>query len=110
MTVATVKTVATRFLKHDKPEVLALKGAWGVGKTYAWNQLVLETKGEIKMDSYCYISLFGISSISELRTAIFTKMQSVKLLGQKLDAKAINSEWKKIISTQWKKIVPWNLK
>jgi len=104
MTVATVKTVATRFLKSGNPEVLALKGAWGVGKTYAWNKLVLECRDDIKLPSYCYVSLFGISSIAELRTAIFTKTQSVALLGKKFDAGTINSEWLSIAGEKAKKL------
>ena len=93
MTTATVKIVATRFLMRETPEVLVLKGAWGVGKTFAWNQLVHDHKEKIKLANYCYVSLFGISSITELRTAIFAKTKSVKLLGEKLDAKTVNNEW-----------------
>lgn len=93
MSVATVKTVASRFLTSDTPEVLALKGSWGVGKTYAWNQLVLQHKNSCKLPSYCYVSLFGISSIAELRTAIFAKTTEFKLLGEPLNAKTINTEW-----------------
>ena len=104
MTVATVKAVATRFLASATPEVLALKGAWGVGKTFAWNQLVLQKKDEIKLENYCYVSLFGISSISQLRTAIFAKTQSITLLGQKLDAKTINNQWGSILVAQGKKL------
>lgn len=98
MTVATVKVVATRFLTNSEPEVLVLKGAWGVGKTYAWNKLVEQHKKEIKLESYCYVSLFGLSSITELRTAIFAKTKSVKLLGEELDAKSINHEWATLAS------------
>lgn len=104
MTVATVKTVATRFLTSATPEVLVLKGAWGVGKTFAWNNLVQQHRDEIKLANYCYVSLFGISSISQLRTAIFAKTQPVKLYGQKLDAKIINDQWGGILSAQVKRL------
>lgn len=93
MSVATVKTVAARFLTNETPEVLAIKGSWGVGKTFAWNQLVLQYKDNFKLPNYCYVSLFGIASITELRTAIFAKTTAVKLIGEKRDAKAINTEW-----------------
>jgi hypothetical protein len=104
MTVATAKAVAARFLTSDQPEVLALKGAWGVGKTYAWNKTVLECRDDIKLPNYCYVSLFGMSSISELRTAIFTKTQSVNRLGIRLDAEIINKEWLGIVGEQTKKL------
>jgi len=93
MTVATVRTVATSFLTADAPGVLAIKGAWGVGKTYAWHQIVLAAKSKIALPKYCYVSLFGISSLSDLRLAIFANTEPVKTLGQKLDARAINDEW-----------------
>ncbi len=93
MTVATVKSVVTRFLTSDVPEVLALKGDWGVGKTFTWNQLVEQHSKEIRLPNYCYVSLFGMSSISELRTAIIAKTRSTRLIGKKRDAKTINTEW-----------------
>ena len=82
-----------RFLASCEPEVLALKGEWGVGKTFSWNQLVLNNKDKIGLKSICYVSLFGISSMAELRSAIFAKTKSVNLIGQKVDAKTINEEW-----------------
>ncbi len=93
MTLATVKAVAHHFLTSKEPEILAIKGSWGVGKTFAWHQIVRELKNQISLPSYCYVSLFGIASLSELRTAIFAKAQPVKLIGEKLDVETINTEW-----------------
>lgn len=72
MTVAIVKEVIRRFLIHDKPQVLALKGSWGSGKTYAWKQLVDAYRKEVWPKKYCYVSLFGASSIAALRMSILT--------------------------------------
>ena len=80
MSTATVRSVIARFLSTETPEVLALKGAWGVGKTYAWSQLVKELKDGIKVRDYCYVSLFGISSLRELRLAIFANTKPVRLI------------------------------
>lgn len=104
MSVATVKAVATRFLTSETPEVMALKGAWGVGKTFAWNQLVLRHKNNCKLPSYCYVSLFGITSIAELRTAIFAKTTAIKLVGETRNAKTINTEW---ATLGWEAIKDW---
>lgn len=93
MSVSTVKTVISRFLSTDTPEVLALKGAWGVGKTFAWHELIKQHKNECKLEHYSYVSLFGVSSISEIRTAIFAKTTQIEQLGEKIDAKKINEEW-----------------
>ena len=64
MTTATVRSVVERFLKSSDPEVLVLKGAWGVGKTYAWNKWVADSKNALPLKSYCYVSLFGIPPLS----------------------------------------------
>ena len=104
MTIATIKSVAARFLANKKPEVMVLKGAWGVGKTYAWHKLVCDNKDKIELPYYCYVSLFGISSLAELRLAIFAKTRSVKLIGQRLDAKTINKEWKSLSSERIKSL------
>ena len=93
MSAAVVKTVARRFLNSETPEVLAIKGAWGVGKTFAWNQLLLQNKNNCKLPSYCYVSLFGISSIAELRTAIFAKTTAVSSLGEHWDSRTTNKKW-----------------
>lgn len=93
MSVATAKRVLKDFLVSDKPEVLALKGAWGVGKTYAWNEALVSNKASISYERYCYVSLFGLSSMKELRTALFLKTEAVRTLGEKLSADTINENW-----------------
>lgn len=105
MSIATVKTIATRFLTSKTPEVLALTGAWGVGKTFLWDQLVQQHKNEIKLASYSYVSLFGISSINELRTAIFVKTKSVKFLGKEFNAVTENAGLEKLLREGWKPVV-----
>ena len=85
MSVETVKSVIGRFLSEKKLEVLALKGEWGVGKTYIWNLILHKNKEKIKIKNYCYVSLFGIASIAELRTAIVAKTHNVEQIGEKND-------------------------
>jgi hypothetical protein len=97
MTVAVVKAVAERFLRNERPEVLAFKGAWGVGKTHAWNQIILDNKAHTKFSKYCYVSLLGISSIAELRMSIFYKSQPILNLGEKIDFNKVNTEWKTVL-------------
>lgn len=93
MSVDTVKIVAERFLKSNKSDVLALKGSWGVGKTYTWDQIVKSHKNSTELKYYCYISLFGISSISQLALLIFTTTREIKLHGTTLDFNVINESW-----------------
>ena len=53
-------------LKNPKYAVL-VKGEWGVGKTHLINQL-------LKEDERFYISLFGLTTVQEVHSAIFVKM------------------------------------
>lgn len=59
---------------------MAIKGAWGIGKTYSWKKLLQDAKdeGRIALNKYAYISLFSVNSIESLKTGIFTGMISEK--------------------------------
>jgi len=67
-----------RFLAVDTPEVICVRGKWGVGKTFAWNRYLTAARGSgaIKLERYSYVSLFGINSLEELRYAIFENTTS----------------------------------
>jgi len=70
-----------RFLESPKPEVLALRGEWGVGKTYLWNTLIAQTKVSIALKKYAYVSLFGLQSLNELKYSIFENTIDTKNIG-----------------------------
>lgn len=93
MSVQITKAVLKDFLGSAETNVLALTGAWGTGKTYAWREALLANKDNIKFKHYCYVSLFGINSMAELRMSLFTKSVAVATLGQKLDLATINEHW-----------------
>jgi Cdc6-like AAA superfamily ATPase len=40
MSINVIKSQIEKFLATDTPEVIAIKGAWGVGKTYSWKKFV----------------------------------------------------------------------
>lgn len=96
----------------DGNEIIAIKGAWGAGKTHAWNYYLkqardadkqakepeeqVETTEEIKplhLKKYAYVSLYGMNSIEDLRRAIFESVIDVKLIGDKTswDTKLTNT-------------------
>lgn len=93
MSVQITKAVLRDFLSNAETNVLALTGAWGTGKTYAWREALLAHKDDIKFKQYCYVSLFGINSMTELRMSLFTKSVAVATLGKKLDVDTINEHW-----------------
>ncbi|WP_281221918.1 hypothetical protein [Photobacterium sanguinicancri] len=82
MSVELVKEQVRRFLSTDTPEVLAIKGDWGVGKTYSWEQYIEEFKSECTLKSYSYVSLFGINSIAELKQTTFLNTIDTKRIGE----------------------------
>lgn len=67
-----LETEIKRFLASDEPEVLCISGDWGVGKTYSWNKLLEKIREEHagNIPRYSYASLFGLSSIEELKSEI----------------------------------------
>lgn len=79
-----VSKVLLDFLNDKRPGVLAIKGDWGVGKTYFWHHFIEEHRSSLKQKAYAYVSLFGTGSIRELQRAIFTKQTG---LGNKSRAK-----------------------
>ncbi len=59
------------FLKHKEKKVLVIKGDWGIGKTYQWNQIVERRATHLDFSSYSYVSLFGLESLIKLQSSVF---------------------------------------
>ncbi|PYA62836.1 hypothetical protein DMW53_02710 [Serratia marcescens] len=73
MSLKTIREQVLNFLSQSSPSVMAIKGEWGVGKTYGWQALLLEAQKENMLSAkrYSYVSLFGISSLDKLKYTIF---------------------------------------
>lgn len=73
MSIELVTNSLKKFIETDVAEAVCLKGRWGVGKTFSWDTLVKESSEQKKvaLPFYSYVSLFGLSSIDELRQSIF---------------------------------------
>lgn len=82
MSIKIVKEELSRFLGSDIPEVIAIRGRWGIGKTYAWKKIFKEQKssGNVKLKDYSYVSLFGVSTLQDLKDAIFLDMLHNRLV------------------------------
>ncbi len=72
MSLKLVRTEILRFLVDTEPEVLCIKGKWGVGKTFAWKRYLSEAQEDKKLglQQSSYVTLFGLNSLEELRFAI----------------------------------------
>ena len=66
-----IETVLKRFVASNEPGAIVLQGRWGVGKTYFWRQQIIQPAlVELWKTRYSYVSLFGINSLSELKTSL----------------------------------------
>ncbi|MGM8932254.1 hypothetical protein [Salinicola halophyticus] len=63
------KRIVNRFLSNDSQQVLLIRGEWGAGKTFLWEDVAAENLGDLSsgFDKYCYISLFGVGSLEDLK-------------------------------------------
>ncbi|NNP74365.1 KAP family P-loop domain protein [Acinetobacter defluvii] len=52
---------------------IAITGSWGVGKTYFWNDF---RKNNPLKQKYVYVSLFGLESLNDLKTHIYSNIEN----------------------------------
>jgi hypothetical protein len=99
MSIETIKTEITRFLESEPPEVMAIKGKWGTGKTHLWNKLLGENKDKIKFGKYSYVSLFGINSLDVFKYAIFENTVNRNLIGKEISVEAFQEDSTGLLKT-----------
>ena len=63
------------FLKDDTLRVAALKGAWGIGKTFFWRNFVKSQRQNLGFRGYSYVSLFGAREIADLKRQVFSNFE-----------------------------------
>ena len=80
-----------RFLASKEPEVLCIHGHWGVGKTFAWKKYLREaaTSSRVNLTSYSYVSLFGVSSLSDVKKEIFRNTVDISAIGDLPDERSM---------------------
>ncbi len=73
----TTKAEIVRFLEGSEPGVLCITGEWGVGKTFLWRQVLdnLRKMNELSFTRYSYVSLFGLNSLDDVKSALFENME-----------------------------------
>jgi len=64
----------------SKPKVLSIYGEWGVGKSFFWKSSIIEWTETYHLEKmkYSYISLFGVSSIDEMKNSVFENFVYLK--------------------------------
>ena len=88
MSVKSLNQSLDAFFKNDD-QVLILKGDWGIGKTYRWDLYIKERirKKDIPQIVYTYVSLFGKTSLTDLKSSIFNPENQLLNLNKKSSAK-----------------------
>lgn len=79
------------FLQDPTPRVIAIKGAWGVGKTYCWNEVMKSRTSIPGCNVVSYASLFGLPGLADIRRTL--------LVNRKAMPPSRTPFWKKL---------PWN--
>jgi hypothetical protein len=102
MSTELVNSQIDKFLKSKTPEVLCIRGKWGVGKTYTWMKCLKEaqTSGQVALTCHSYVSLFGVNSLEELKFSIFENAITLKDGKLKADLNTLDA----FVSS---KIGPW---
>lgn len=78
MSVKIIKSELARFFRDAHPELLVLKGQWGIGKTYHWEAAISKVRKDelVNLETYSYVSLFGLNTLKEIRDAILIKQSA----------------------------------
>lgn len=69
MSLRNTKIHLVQLLADVENKVVALSGKWGTGKSHLWREVKTES-GDEKVKSALYVSLFGLSSIDEVKLKI----------------------------------------
>src|SRR5262249_52476152 len=104
MSAKLVREEIGKFLARQEPEVLCIRGKWGVGKTYTWaKELEAAQRADaIKLPRYSYVSLFGVNSLEELKFAIFENVITLSEGVRKADLETLDAFVSKFGS--WRKL------
>lgn len=108
MAIEIIQNQIMRFLASEAPEVVSIKGAWGVGKTYAWSTYLAAAKNQnkIALGKYSYVSLFGINSLDDLKFSIFENMVDRSSIGRKPTVESFKSNTVELLRSLGKKSLP----
>ncbi len=108
MSIEVIKTQIEKFLDNPTPEVMVIKGKWGVGKTYCWNRFLNEAKNskKIKLDRYAYVSMFGINSLDAFKYAIFENVIDRNLIGKDANTETFHDNLTSLFKKIGKKSIP----
>ena len=109
MSLKKTKDQLIRLLGQADNNVIALSGNWGTGKTHLWTEVKKES-GEANVKDALYVSLFGLSSVDQVkRKLIETAIPGVESHGGLFDGiKSLFGTGVKVLSTHYKALAALN--
>jgi hypothetical protein len=66
------------FINDPDAKVAVLKGDWGTGKTYFWNDFLKQNHSSLRVPFISYVSLFGLATTDAIEKQIYINSQNVK--------------------------------
>lgn len=101
MSIKAIKSQIDLFLAQSTPSVMAIKGDWGIGKTFGWNKYLAEARKEnrISAEKYSYVSLFGVNSIDQLKESIFSNAVSNDHAGEKPSLQTLQDNARNLVQS-----------
>lgn len=90
-----VREVITEFIDSETPEVLAVSGGWGVGKTFAIKSIIAKYQGTKSLKKYAYVSAFGSPSLASIKSTLVTTQRALPFKADLIETKRdkINSRF-----------------
>lgn len=68
---SSIASILEGFVSSKSAGAIVLQGKWGIGKTHLWRENVIKTVlAKPWKKRYSYVSLFGVNSLGELKTAL----------------------------------------
>lgn len=101
MSIKNVRNQITKFLQSEKAQVLCIRGHWGTGKTWTWDD-VLKNTAPISLQHYSYVSLFGLNSLDDIKQEIFHQTKPVDTLGKPFSTDTMKDAYQ----SAWAKLKP----
>jgi hypothetical protein len=101
MSVEVIKDQIFQFLSSEQPEVMAVKGEWGVGKTFSWKKFLKEAcdGNKVSLERYSYVSLFGINSLEAFKYTIFENVINKEIIGTEASLETFKSNTASLIES-----------
>ncbi len=94
MSTKLVREKIVEFLKSGLPEVLCIRGNWGTGKTYTWNDVLntaAKAEGGLACEKYAYVSLFGLNNVEDVKREIVNQTIARDRIGAEFDPSNLSS-------------------